>query len=244
MFQPYGSYDPNQILPPQHLQALLHGISPIIASLSKDNLRAYPQSFIHAGAILGGYLAGRGYPPERAAAWVEQWLNTPPAIDWPGQPAESSVPTPESYAESGYLVRSAEADDAFRTLLSNSINGEATASIFYANIADALHDAGLEQAAQWVREASRDEKHHLTLLQQRYRTVFGNPYKPLIGNTTVEDLKTALTEAIGDEFSDARKYRNAYLAATDSADQRIFFELATDELRHMAIMNYSIQALP
>lgn len=243
MFQPYGSFNPKMILPPQHLHGLLHRISPILARIGDADPEAHPQSFLYAGAILGGYLAGRGYPPERAAAWVHQWLQAPPAIEWPTLPAESDVPRQGAQPQSDQLVKSAEADDNYRTLLSNSINGEATATIFYANIAEALQEEGLEHAAQWVREASKDEKHHLTLLLQRYRTLFGNPYKPLIGNTAVEDLKTALTEALGDEFSDARKYRNAYLAQTDPTDQRLFFELATDELRHGTIMTYALQAL-
>lgn len=240
MFQPYGGFNPNMILPPQHLQSLLTRMTPILATISDSDLPECPQSLHDAAAVLGGYLAGRGYPPERAAAWVDQWLRTQAHAM---EPTTIEPARQRAQAQSGHLVQSADADDNYRTLLSNAINGEATAAIFYANIAEALREEGLEQAAQWVREASRDEQRHLTLLQQRYRTLFGNTYKPLIGNTAVEDLKTALTEALGDEFGDARKYRDAYLAQSDPADQRLFFELATDELRHGTVMTYSLQAL-
>lgn len=239
MFQPYGTFHPHMILPPQHLQGLLGRMAPILARLGNRDLTTYAPSFVHAGAVLGGYLAGRGLPPEHAAAWVDQWLQSPPpATEGPNPPAASEPAQTESEA----LVMSAEADD-FRALLSTSINAEATASSFYANIADALEEHRLTQEAEWVRQASRDEQHHLTILQQRYRELFGNPYKPLIGKTAVDDLQVALVEALNDEFKDARKYRDAYLAHPNPADQRIFFELATDELRHSVIMTNSRLAL-
>lgn len=241
MFQPYGAFNQNMLLPPQHLQGLLTRMTPILATISGSDLHTLPEQMVYAGAILGGYLAGRGFPPERAAAWVEQWLRTPPALEWPTLPWRSEQPKEQE--QSGQLVLSAEANESYRALLTGSMNGEATASIFYANIAEALQESGLTQAAQWVNEASKDEKHHLDLLQQRYRAQFGTTYKPMIGNTAVEDLKTALTEALGDEFGDQRKYRDAYLAHPDPADQRLFFELATDELRHGEIMLYSLHSL-
>ncbi|HLO02435.1 MAG TPA: ferritin-like domain-containing protein [Symbiobacteriaceae bacterium] len=244
MFQPHGAFGPNLLLPPHHVQGLLNRMGPILATIWRADRDGQPDAQLYAGAILGGYLFGRGYPPERAAAWIDQWVGTSGATtEWQSMPAMAEVATRQPQTQSGHLVQSAEADDTYRTLLTDSMNGEATASIFYANIADALQEDGLEQAAQWVREASKDEQRHLTLLQQRYRTLFGSTYKPVIGSTAVEDLKTALTEALGDEFGDARKYRDAYLAHTDPADQRLFFELATDELRHGTIMTYSLQAL-
>lgn len=161
--------------------------------------------------------------------------------EW-GYPTEATWSNPWADPPSG-PVQAAEAQDNYRTFLARAINGEATATQFYSNIAEALQEQGLAQAAKFLQEASRDEHHHLALLQQRYRVRYGTTHEPVLGNTSVTDLRTALTEALVDEIADARRYRDAYLNLTDPFDQRLFFELATDELRHGTMMTYSLQAL-
>jgi rubrerythrin len=239
MFQPYGAFHQPPALPPRQIQDLLARLQPVQQALHHAEQHDAPAALLHTGAVLGGYMAGRGYNPDHVAAWVHHWLQTAGYPD--AHPAHAPQTAPAAQLE--FAVQGAEANDRFRALLADSIDDEATAAAFYANLSNALAEAGLEQAAVWVREASRDEQRHLSLLQGRYRELYGATHKAVLGKTGVEDLRSALLIALADEFTDARKYRDAYLAYTDAADQRIFFELMTDEMRHATVFTYALQAL-
>jgi rubrerythrin len=245
MFEPYESYLQDRIQDPRQLRTALVGLSAVLSTIwqaNQDHLS--PESRLCCG-ILGSYLVGQGYPGEQAAHRAHQLIMAGLQAD--ARSDDTSGPSTSTEAVSGLraslTVKGAEAAETLRHLIETSINDEATAARLYANIADALQETGLTQAAEWVRGASRDEEKHLTLLQQRYRQLYHTTRQPHVGNTEVRDLRAALTEALGDEFTDAVKYRDAYLRYTNRRDQRIFFELMTDELRHATLFTYVIDLL-
>jgi rubrerythrin len=201
-------------------------------------------------ALLGGYLAGRGFPPDQVAEWMEILLRYEiPTLEIEGEP--TGAPHVEARPKVDALTEASEVipaetpagQDPLRTLVETAIDDETAAANFYREIARALDSLRQRRAAEWVRRAVQDEQKHAELLQEFHQTRYGTKHTPRPRQKAVRNIRQALTEALGDEFEDAEKYRNAYLGAREEFLRELFFLLMTDEMRHADVFLYALQAL-
>jgi rubrerythrin len=201
-------------------------------------------------ALLGGYLTGRGFPPDQIAEWMEilLWYETPNLeidLEPTGAPHPETRPMGDAQTGAPEVIpaETPGGPDPLRTLIETAIDDEATAANFYREIARALDSVRQRRAAEWVRRAVQDEQKHAELLQEFHQTRYGTTHTPRPRQKSVRNIRQALTEALGDEFEDVEKYRNAYVGATDEYLRQLFFLLMTDEMRHADVFLYALQAL-
>ncbi len=131
----------------------------------------------------------------------------------------------------GCSMTAAAIPPGFLDMLRQSITGEETAAVYYRKLADMVNDP---EAKGKILGFADDELTHAQMFRVLYYQLTGQMIPPTTP-TNVEvpaDLEDAFIEALKDELSDYRKYRDMYLMTSNPCIRDIMFKPMTDELYH------------
>ncbi len=116
-------------------------------------------------------------------------------------------------------------------MLRQSITGEDTAAVYYRMLASMVNDP---EARGKILGFADDELTHAQMFRNLYYQITGQMIPPA-GPINVEvpsNLEDAFIEALNDELSDYRKYRDMYLMTNNPCIRDTMFKPMTDELYH------------
>lgn len=184
------------------------------------------------------YLMGRGMAPGQAVETVLRWRlsgGVPALIR--AQRAETGTATAQGTVQVEAVGRERQ---GLVPLVEQFMRDEASAAVFYAQLADQVQDAAVRD---YIRHAMEDEQKHYRMLGDLYRQLTGRTYEARPEPPAVPDLLTGLKRAMDDEYEAMEQYRDVYLKSRDQNIRNLFFELMTDELEHATRFNYALQVL-
>lgn len=122
-------------------------------------------------------------------------------------------------------------------MIQKALAGETRDKIFYEYLINIAPD---EQDKNIIKSIRDDEMRHFKLFRMIYQEITGCDPMPLDSEEFVkpENYLAGIEEAIIDEVTAAKNYRQIYVCLRGRKYRDILFSIITDELRHASLYNY------